>query len=76
MKPNYEAMNKKQLRAYVLEHREDIEAIRQLFQIKDSEEVKRYPPVCNEEGKPIEENIRIMEQAIRTKIEQDDQKNN
>ena len=76
MKPNYEAMNRKQLRAYVLEHRDDIEAIRRLFQINDSEEVKRYPPVCNEEGKPIEENIRIMEQAIRTKIEQDDQKNN
>ena len=76
MKPNYEAMNRKQLRAYVLEHRDDIKAIRRLFQISNREEVKRYPPVCDDEGKPIEENIRIMEQAIRKKIEQENQKNN
>jgi hypothetical protein len=38
--------------------------------------VKRYPPVSTEEGLPIEENIRIMEQAIREKIEQENKKAN
>ena len=74
MKPNYEAMSKAELKAYVLEHRDDIEAIRLLFQIRDGVEVKCYPPVCTEEGTPIEENIRIMEQAIREKIEQENQR--
>ncbi|MDJ0745854.1 MAG: hypothetical protein QNJ32_21175 [Xenococcaceae cyanobacterium MO_167.B27] len=74
MKPNYEAMSKKELRTYVLEHRDDIEAIRLLFQIQDGVKVKRYPPVCTEEGMPIEENISIMEQAIQEKIEQQNDK--
>jgi hypothetical protein len=73
MKPNYEAMSKAELRAYVLEHRDDLEAIRLLFQIPNGVEIKRYPPVSTEEGIPIEENIRIMEQAIREKIEQENQ---
>lgn len=30
-KPNFEAMSKEDLRAYVLAHREDDEAIRELF---------------------------------------------
>ncbi len=74
MKPNYEAMSKAELRTYVLQHREDLEAIRLLFQIPDGVEVKRYPSVCTDEGIPIEENILIMEQAIREKIEQENQK--
>lgn len=73
MKPNYEAMSKAQLRAYVLGNRDDIEAIRLLFQIPSGVEIKRYPSVSTEEGTPIEENIRIMEQAIREKIEQENQ---
>ena len=75
MKPNYKAMNRQQLRKYVLQHRDDIEAIRQLFQIDKDRNVKRYPPVCDEEGRPIEENIRIMEQAIQKKIEQENHNN-
>ena len=43
MKPNYEAMSKAELKAHVLEHRDDIEAIRLLFQIRDGVEVKCYP---------------------------------
>lgn len=74
MKPNYQEMSKTELRNYVFEHRDDIEAIRLLFQIPEGLEVKRYPPVSTEEGTPIEENIRIMEQAIREKIEQENQK--
>lgn len=68
MKPNFKAMSKAELKAYVLKHRDDLEAIRVLFQIPAGVEVKRYPPVCTEEGIPIEENIRIMEQAIQERI--------
>ncbi len=74
MKPNYEAMSKAELKAYVLEHREDIEAIRFLFAVPPGVEVKRYPPVATEEGIPIEENIRIMKQAIQERITQENQK--
>jgi hypothetical protein len=73
MKPNYEAMSKAELKAYVLEHREDLEAMRLLFAIPPGVEVKRYPPVVTEEGVPIEENIRIMEQAIQARIAQENQ---
>lgn len=73
MKPNFETMSKAELKAYVLQHRDDIEAIRLLFQVPAGVQVKRYPPVCTEEGLPIEENIRIMEQAIKEKIEQENQ---
>jgi CBS domain-containing protein len=68
MKPNFETMNKAELKTYVLEHRDDLEAIRYLFRIPPGVEVKRYPPVCTEEGLPIEENIRIMEEAIQERI--------
>ena len=74
MKPNYEAMSKAELKAYFLKHRDDIQSIRLLFQILQGLKVKRYPPVSTEEGTPIEENIRIRSQAIREKIEQENQK--
>ena len=74
MKPNYETMSKAELKAYVLEHKEDIEAIRYLFAVPPGVEVKCYPPVSTEEGIPIEENIRIMEQAIQERITQENQK--
>lgn len=73
MKSNYETMSRKELRAYVLQNRDDDEAIRQLFQVRDDAEIKRYPPVCDEEGTPIEENIIIMEKAIREKINNENQ---
>jgi CBS domain-containing protein len=68
MKLNFEAMSKAELKAYVLKHRDDLEAIRFLFRVPAGVEVKRYPPICTEEGVPIEENIRIMEEAIQEKI--------
>jgi hypothetical protein len=68
MKPNFEAMSKAELKAYVLKHRDDIEAIRFLFCVPTGVVVKRYPPVCTEEGVPIEENIRLMEEAIQERI--------
>ena len=61
-------MSKAELKAYVLEHRDDLEAIRFLFRVPPGIEVRRYPPVCTEEGVPIEENIRIMEEAIQERI--------
>lgn len=76
MKPNYEAMNKQELKAYVLKHRDDDEAIRRLFQVQEGVKIKRYPPVCTEEGIPIEDNISIMEQAIREKIDHENQNKN
>ena len=71
MKPNYQAMSKEELKQYVLNHRDDSDAIRVFFQHQDDVDVKRYPPVCTEDGTPLEENIRIMEQAISEKIEQE-----
>lgn len=76
MKPNYERMNKEELRAYVLKHRDDDEAIRRLFQIQDGVQIKRYPPVCDEQGIPIQENISIMERAIQEKINNENQNKN
>lgn len=57
----------------MLKHRNDLEAIRLFFQIPPGVEVKRYPPICTEEGIPIEENVRIMEQAIQERIKQENQ---
>lgn len=70
MKPNFEEMSKAELTAYVLENRNDLEAVRYLFRTPPGVEIKRYPPMFTEDGKPIEENIRIAEEAIRQKIEE------
>lgn len=66
-------MSKSELTTYVLENRNDLEAMRYLFRIPPGVEVKRYPPMYKN-GKPIEENIRIAEKAIREKIEEIDRK--
>jgi len=71
MKPDYTAMSKEELKTYVLQNREDIEAIRALFETPPDVEIKRYPPVVTEDGTPIEENIQIMERAIEDRIAQD-----
>ncbi len=68
MNPNYQTMSKTELRNYVLTHKEDMEAIRLLFHTPDGSSIRRYPPVSTEEGLPIEENIKIMEEAIKKKI--------
>ncbi|CDN13177.1 hypothetical protein RintRC_2355 [Richelia intracellularis] len=41
-----------------------------LFQIRPGVEVKQYTSVCTGEDLSIEENIRIMEQAIQEKFKQ------
>lgn len=73
MNQDFEKMNKADLTAYVLENRNDLEAIRHLFRTPPGVEIKRYPPMYKN-GKPIEENIRIAEEAIRQKIEEIDKK--
>ncbi len=73
MNPKFEQMSVPELRAYVLEHREDIEAIRALFH-HPSLKWKTMPPMFTPEGAPLEENIRQAESALRQRIEQDREK--
>jgi hypothetical protein len=49
MNPNYDAMSRDELRAYILEHRDDIEAIERFFARRspDSEAVI-FPPAKTE----------------------------
>ncbi len=42
MKPDYQSLTKKELKAYILEYRDDIEAIRLLFQVPSGIDIKRY----------------------------------
>jgi hypothetical protein len=74
MKPDFEAMTNQELTAYVLAHRDDNEAIRILFSRRTppDSEATWYGPMFAEDGTPIEENIRIAEEAIRRRIEQAD----
>jgi hypothetical protein len=50
MKPNYDAMSRSELRAYILQHRDDVEAIEIFFARRspDSEAVI-FPPAKTEE---------------------------
>jgi hypothetical protein len=73
MKPNFEQMSVPELRAYVLAHRDDIEAIRALFH-HPTLKWKTMPPLVTQDGLPIEENIRIAEEAIRQRAEREHQK--
>lgn len=73
MKPNFEEMSVPDLRAYVLKHRDDIEAMRALF-YHPSLKWRTMPPLVNKDGTPIEENIRLSEEAIKQRIEQIEKK--
>jgi hypothetical protein len=71
MRPNFEAMTNKELIAYALAHREDVEPLRVLYSRRTPDsEATWYGPMANEDGTPIEENIRIAEKAIKQRIEQ------
>lgn len=67
MKPNFDQMSKAELKAYILSHRDDDEAICVLFNRRNppDSEATWYGPMHTPEGVPIEENIRIAEEAIR-----------
>ncbi|MCC5636812.1 hypothetical protein LC593_13250 [Nostoc sp. CHAB 5844] len=75
MKPNFSEMSTKELQAYVLAHREDIEALEILFSRRtpDSQAII-YPSMFTEDGQPIEENHQIIEEAIAQRVKQE--KNN
>ncbi|MEA5511397.1 hypothetical protein VB715_16605 [Crocosphaera sp. UHCC 0190] len=71
MKPNFEEMTNKELIAYALAHRDDLEALQMLYQRRTpDEEATWYPAVTMPDGTPIEANIHIMETAIKKRIEQ------
>lgn len=75
MKPNFKQMSTKELRAYVLAHRDDLEALDILVSRRTPDsEATWYGPMSTPEGKPIEENILIAEEAIRQRIELSEQK--
>ncbi|MGK7882209.1 MAG: hypothetical protein AB4060_19230 [Crocosphaera sp.] len=50
MKPNFETMSKAELRAYVLKHKEDKEALRALMSRRDPNSIKYNFP-NTEEGR-------------------------
>ena len=75
MAPNFEEMTNKQLIAYALAHRDEMEPLRVLYSRRTPDaEATWYGPMTTPEGEPIEENIRIAEEAIRQRIERSDQK--
>ena len=63
-KPNFKQMTKGELKSYVLAHREDEEAIHELFITRSNPNAKLYPAPLDEES------IRIGEEAIRQKIQE------
>ena len=75
MRPNFEEMTSAELRAYALVHRDDVEPLRILYSRRSPDsEATWYGPMCTPEGVPIEENIRIAEEAIRQRAERDREK--
>ena len=62
MKPDFEKMSKADLRAYVLQHRDDDEALRSLMSRRDPNGV-RYNFPNTEEGR------QQMKEVIKRKIE-------
>jgi hypothetical protein len=75
MKPDFEKMSTAELRSYVLSHRDNIDALDALVSRRTPDsEATWYPAPCLPDGTPIEENIRIMEEAIRSRIEREGKK--
>ena len=76
MKPNFDEMSRTELKAYVLSHRDDDEAIRVFFGRRNPPDSQAtwYGPMCTPEGLPIAENIRIAEEAIKKRVEIDREK--
>lgn len=72
MTPDFESVTRDDLRAYVLKHRDDMDAIRLLFRVSPDAKIQRFPPMFTKDGTPIEENIRIAEEAMRQRIEETD----
>ncbi|MCC5638059.1 hypothetical protein LC593_19915 [Nostoc sp. CHAB 5844] len=58
------------IRKYVLEHRDDMEAMRSLFH-HPSLKWKTIPPIVTADGTPIEGNIRIAQEAVAQIVQQE-----
>ncbi len=73
MRPNFKKMTNKQLREYALAHRDEIEPLRILYRRRTPDsEATWYGPMVTKYGQPIEENIRIAEEAIRKRVEEEE----
>ncbi len=71
MKPNFEAMSKAELRAYVLSHRDDLEALDALVSRRspDSEAVWFEPPKTMEEA---EQQFEVFKKIIEEREKKPD----
>nr|WP_236738707.1 hypothetical protein [Chroogloeocystis siderophila] len=67
---NFEEMSVSELRAYVLKHRDDLEAIRTLSHHPHLKE-KIMPSLVDEKSVPIEENIKAVEATLKQRIERE-----
>ena len=75
MQPNFQAMTNKELIGYALTHWDDVEPLRVLYSRRTPDsEATWYGPMITEDGVPIEENIRIAEEAIKQRIEQENKR--
>ena len=75
MRPNFEKMTNAELTAYAIAHRDDVEPLRVLYSRRTPDsEATWYGPMATPEGVPIEENIRLSEEAIRQRIELESEK--
>ena len=70
MKPDYSAMSPADLKAYILQNREDDEAIRAYFHRPNVNWIE-MPPMFDGGGNPIEENIKIAEETFKRRLDRD-----
>ncbi|NHC36903.1 DUF6887 family protein [Scytonema millei] len=63
-KPDFGSLNRTELKRYVLEHRDDLEAMREFFVNRSDPNGKVYPFTLDEEGQ------REGFEALRRKVEQ------
>jgi len=69
MKPNFAQMSRSELKAYVRRHPNDWEALNILVSSRTPDsEATWYAPMVTAEGIPIEENVRLAEQAIQERV--------
>ena len=75
MKPNFAQMSRSELKAYVRRNRDDLEALDILVSRRTPDsEATWYAPMVTAEGIPIEENVRLAEEAIQERITLENQK--
>ena len=75
MKPNFARMSRSELKAYVRRNRDDWEALDILVSRRTPDsEATWYAPMVTAEGIPIEENVRLAEEAIQERITLENQK--